>query len=107
MGAATEGRDRMRKQDILDRLRTDRDVLRQSFAVRSMALFGSVARDQAQSGSDIDLLVEFDRPVGLMHLSRTARHIEELLGAPVDLILRRALLPEMRNEILAESIDAF
>lgn len=107
MGAATEGRDRMRKQDILDRLRTDRDVLRRSFAVRSMSLFGSVARDQAQSGSDIDLLVEFDRPVGLMHMSRTGRHIEELLGAPVDLILRRALLPEMRNEILAESIDAF
>lgn len=96
----------MLRQDILERLR-DEGVLRGSFALRSVALFGSIARNQAKPGSDIDLLVEFDRPVGLMHMSRTARHIEALLGAPVDLVLRRALLPEIRDDILAESVDAF
>lgn len=97
----------MLRQDVIERLRDEEGVLRESFALRSVALFGSIARNQANPGSDIDLLVEFDRPVGLMHMSRTARHIEELLGAPVDLVLRRALLPEMRDHILAESVDAF
>lgn len=97
----------MLRRDVIERLRDEEGVLRESFALQSVALFGSVARDQAESGSDIDLLVEFDRPVGLLHMSRTARHIEELLGAPVDLVLRRALLPEMRDDILAETVDAF
>lgn len=97
----------MLRRDVIERLRDEEGVLRESFALRSVALFGSIARNQARPGSDIDLLVEFDRPVGLLHMSRTARHIEELLGAPVDLVLRRALLPEMRDDILAETVDAF
>jgi len=97
----------MLRRDVIERLRNEEGVLRESFALRSVALFGSIARNQARPGSDIDLLVEFDRPVGLLHMSRTARHIEELLGAPVDLVLRRALLPEMRDDILAETVDAF
>ncbi|HYN38347.1 MAG TPA: nucleotidyltransferase family protein, partial [Rhodospirillales bacterium] len=93
--------------DILHRLRCDKAMLNQSFDVRSLALFGSVACGEAGPDGDIDLLVKFDRPVGLLHLSRTAGHLEELLGAPVDLVLRGALLPELRDDILREAVDAF
>lgn len=92
---------------ILDRLRIDEPSLRTQYAVRSLAVFGSAARGEAGPASDIDLLVEFDRPIGLLHLARTARHLEELLGAPVDLVLRRAVLPELRDDILGGAIDAF
>ncbi len=46
----------MLRQDVIERLRNEEGVLRESFALRSVALFGSVARNQAQPGSDIDLL---------------------------------------------------
>ena len=74
-------------------LREHRDRLAERFAVRSLALFGSVARGEAGADSDVDLLVEFSRPIGLLHVSATALFLEEVLGRPVDLVLRRALLP--------------
>lgn len=94
-------------RSIVDRLRADEPTLRAEYAVRSLALFGSAARGHARPASDIDLLIEFDRPVGLMHFSRTARHLTDVLGAPVDLVLRRAVLPELRDDILGSAIDAF
>lgn len=92
---------------ILDRLRADERTLKADFAVRSLAVFGSAARGEARPASDIDLLVEFDRPIGLLHFSRTARHLTALLGVPVDLVLRRAVLPELRDDILHDAVDAF
>ena len=95
------------RRTLLDKLRADETTLKGEFAVRSLALFGSGAGDDAGRASDIDLLVEFDRPVGLLHFSRTARHLSDVLGAPVDLIARRAILPELRDDILSHAVDVF
>lgn len=88
-------------------LRAHERELRERFHVCSLALFGSSARGQAGPASDVDLLVEFDRPVGLLHLSATALRLEGLLGRSVDLVLRRALRPELRGSVLAEAVDVF
>lgn len=88
-------------------LREHRQELADGFAVRSLAMFGSVTRGEAGMGSDVDLLVEFARPIGLLHLSRTALFLEQILGRRVDLVLRRALLPELRDGILAEAVLVF
>jgi predicted nucleotidyltransferase len=53
--------------------------------VKSLALFGSVARDEARPDSDVDLLVEFNRPTGLLGLIALQQKLEEWLGRPVDL----------------------
>lgn len=95
------------QRTILDRLRADEETLKADFAVRSLALFGSGARGDAGPMSDVDLLVEFDRPIGLLHFSRTARHLSDLLGAPVDLVLRRAVLPELHDEIVGRAVGVF
>ena len=93
--------------ETLATLRQSRARLTDRFAVRSLALFGSIARDTSRADSDVDLLVEFARPIGLLHVAKTALFLEELLGRPVDLVLRRALLPELREGILAEAMDVF
>ena len=93
--------------DPLTLLHAHERELREHFHVRSLALFGSAARGQAGPASDVDLLVEFDRPIGLLHLSATALRLEGLLARPVDLVLRRALRPELRARVLAEAIDVF
>ena len=53
--------------------------------VKSLAVFGSVARGEATPSSDIDVLVEFDRPVGLFEFIRLKHFLEKLTGGSVDL----------------------
>ncbi len=75
------------------------------FGVSSLALFGSVARDEAQPASDVDLLVDFTEPVGLFHLSRLQHYLEELLGVErVDLVTPAGLKPRLRDRVLAEAV---
>jgi len=74
--------------------------------VRSLSLFGSVARDEASPGSDVDLLVEFDRPVGYFHLFDVQDRLEGFLGCKVDLVTFGGLRPELRPNVLAEAVRA-
>jgi uncharacterized protein len=85
---------------LLKRHQTD---LRQQ-GVKSLAVFGSFARGEALPSSDIDILVEFDRPVGLFEFIRLKFYLEELTSLTVDLITPDALRPEMRQEILSEAV---
>jgi len=85
-----------------------RDKLARDFGIKSLALFGSVVRNEATPTSDVDLLVEFEnRPVGLFHLSRTQHYLEGILGvSKVDLVLRDSIKPALRERILQEAIHA-
>ena len=91
-----------RVREILSAARAELGEL----GVRSLDLFGSVARDEASADSDVDLLVEFERPIGLFHFFRVQRRLEELLGARVDLVMRDAVKPQLRERIFAEAIRA-
>ena len=72
--------------------------------VKSLAVFGSVARGEASYSSDIDFLVEFDRPIGLFEFIRVKLLLEELTGKPIDLVTTDAIHPAMRDQILSEAI---
>jgi len=77
-----------------------------SHGVRSLLLFGSTARNEATSDSDVDLVVEFDRPVGFFALTRLRLDLEAWLGRPVDLLTVDALRPEMRERVLRDALRA-
>ncbi len=76
------------------------------FGASSLAIFGSVARDTAGPASDVDLLVEFTAPVGLITFVRLQQHLESMLKCRVDLVTPEALRPLMRDQILAETTRA-
>ncbi len=96
----------MTRQEVLDKLEANRSQLRH-LGVKSLSLFGSLARDEATDHSDVDLLVEFDRPIGLFHFIRVQQYLQELLGAPrVDLVMTDALHEELRDDILRDAIRA-
>jgi uncharacterized protein len=78
--------------------------LQQRFGVRSLALFGSVARDEATETSDVDVLVEFDRPTGYFGLIALQEQLENVLQCKVDLGTPRSLKPRLRDRILRECI---
>ena len=89
---------------MLDLLARNRDRIR-SYGVRSLALFGSAARSEATAASDVDLLVEFDNKTFDNYMDLKF-FLEDLLGRPVDLVLRDAVKPRLREPILAEAVHA-
>ncbi len=95
----------MERNEILGILDDHLDELGR-FNVKSLALFGSVARNEARPDSDVDVLVEFSVPVGLFHFVRLKNYLEELLDAPVDLVTPDAIKDKMRENILEEAIYA-
>ena len=94
----------MNRNDVIRTLQPHRQELAERFGVKSLALFGSLARDEAEEGSDVDLLVEFDRPVGLFGLFELQDHLEDLLGCSVDLGTPESLKPRIRSSVLAECV---
>ena len=99
------GTDQLDKQQVLDKLAAHKDGL-DEFAVQALYLFGSVARDEATPDSDVDFLVEFDRPVGLFTLLGLQAYLENLLGCSVDVGTPSSLRPHLRETVLKEAIRA-
>lgn len=93
----------MKRDAILAILRNQRSDLA-SKGVRSVSLFGSVARDEAALESDVDLLVDFDRPIGLLDFIGLQQHLERVLGCRVDLVPRDGIKPLLRQSILEGAI---
>ena len=93
------------RDEIMDILRASREDLRRDFGVESMALFGSAARGDAGSQSDIDVLIDVCEPISLFQLVALQLRLQELLNAPkVDVVLRDAIFPPLRAAILAEAL---
>lgn len=78
-------------------------ALRRHRAVRAR-IFGSVARGQAGADSDVDLLVQFEQGSSLFDLMALQDELEQLLGAPVDIVSEGGL-KERDTAIRAEAVD--
>ncbi|MFP4395214.1 MAG: nucleotidyltransferase family protein [Anaerolineales bacterium] len=91
-------------ENIISQLQQHKEQL-QTAGVQSLSLFGSVQRGEANASSDIDLLVEFSRPVGLFEFVHLKQELEHILQRPVDLVTRDALRDSMKPTILKEAVD--
>ena len=94
----------MKREAVVQTLKQQNSELARKFGVKSLLLFGSVARDEATSASDIDLLVEFNRPVGYFGLFALQDYLEKLFGCPVDLGTTDSLKPYIRERVMGELI---
>ncbi len=95
----------MTREEALRVLSDHRDELKR-LGVRSLALFGSVARNEAGPTSDVDLLVEFDgRTMGLFGFLEIKEYLEGILGCPVDLVTRAAVIEELKEDIYGEAVN--
>jgi predicted nucleotidyltransferase len=92
----------MRRAEALEKLIRHRRELA-AFGIKSMALFGSVARDEAGEDSDVDILVEFVGPATFNGYMDLKFFLEDLLGGPVDLVTRRSIRPRIRERIEKEA----
>ena len=94
----------MRRYEALEMLKSHKADLMGEFGVTRLALFGSTARDTADPGSDIDILVAFDGPATSKRYFGVQFYLEDLLGHPVDLVTEKALRPELRSHIEQDAI---
>ena len=93
----------MRRDEVLRLLESHRADLRR-FGVMSLRLFGSVARDEAAEGSDVDLLVSLEGPPTFSSFMKLRIFLEDLLGTRVDLVTEKGLRDRVRPSVYKEAI---
>ncbi len=94
----------MKRDDVLRILQEQKGDLLGRYPIESLYVFGSVARDEAQVDSDVDVLVEFSQPVGLFQFIDLKQRLESFLGCRVDLGTPRSLKPLMKADVLQDAI---
>ncbi|MBW4465495.1 MAG: nucleotidyltransferase family protein [Pegethrix bostrychoides GSE-TBD4-15B] len=93
----------MNRDEVLAFLTDHRNTLRQ-LGVRSLALFGSVARAEATADSDIDILVDLEQPVTFDRYMDIKFYLEDHLKASVDLVTWKSLHPQLHSTVQKEAI---
>jgi len=85
-------------------LERHKEELKEKYHVKEIGVFGSFVRNEARKNSDIDLLVEFEKPIGLFQFLELEEYLSDLLGRKVDLVSRKALKPHIGKRILKEVV---
>ena len=86
-------------------LRRHRHMLSERYHVESLGVFGSYVRNEQHDGSDLDLLVTFKQTPSLFTLVALQDELSELLGTPVDVVLKTSLKPRIGQHILREVVE--
>lgn len=78
--------------------------LKEKYGVKTIGIFGSYVREEQKKQSDLDILVEFEKPVDFFEFLELEEYPEKLLNVKVDLVLKRALKPRIAKSVLKEVV---
>ena len=81
------------RQDVISKLREKKADLVRQYGVRQLALFGSYARNEQKESSDIDVIVEFEKPISGLRFVSLAEAIEAAIGLPADVVPSDGIKP--------------
>ena len=95
----------MSKNEILQQLQEKMNEIRKLFSVKKLYIFGSYARNENTSQSDLDVLVIFSQKTTFDLYMDLKFYLEELLNLKVDLVTDKALRPQIQKSIEEEKID--
>ncbi len=87
-------------QNDLRIINEHRRTLKEKYHVAQIGIFGSVAKGLARSVSDVDIVVEFSKPIGMFKFLELEEYLSDLIGKKVDLVTKQALKPIIKSEIL-------
>ena len=94
----------MHLDDLLKEKRSEILQIATRYGAYNVRIFGSVARGDADSSSDIDLLVEFKRGTTLLSHAAMMQELEDLLGVKVDVVSERGLRERVRERVMREAV---
>ncbi len=87
------------RNEILTKLKELKPALYKDFAVKEIGLFGSFSDDSYKDDSDIDILVELEKPIGWKFLT-LEMYLEKIFGRKIDLVTKNALKEQIKDDIL-------
>lgn len=91
-------------KEIIATIESLKHTLRERFNVKTIGVFGSYVHGEQTAKSDIDVLVEFEEPVGLFEFMDLEFYLTDALGVKVDLVSKKALKPHIGERILEEVV---
>jgi len=94
----------MEVERIITGLRQQLPLLRERYRVQSVEVFGSYARGEEGRDSDLDLLVTFTEPPGLLEFIELEHYLSDTFGVEVDLVLKDTLKPGVGQRVLSEAM---
>lgn len=89
---------------VKHRLAEQKSLLKNKYKIIRLGIFGSYIRGEQQSGSDVDVLIDYDKAPSLIELIEIENMLSDLLGLKVDLVTSRGLKPQLRQRILDEVV---
>lgn len=89
------------KNDIINKLRDLKPILHRDYSVKQIGLFGSFSNNSNTVKSDIDLLVEFEKPIGWKYFSLEI-YLENIFHRKIDLVTKNALKKQIKDNILSQ-----
>ncbi len=81
-----------------------KDELKKQYGVKEIGIFGSFVRGEAKESSDVDILVEFERPIGFFKFLELEEYLSKLIDRKVDLVSKKALKSHIGKYILEEVV---
>jgi uncharacterized protein len=93
-----------KKEEVISVLKEKRSDLIQKYHITRIGIFGSVIRDEAGPGSDIDILVDFSDEASLLDHSGLKIYLEKIFEEPVDVVPERAIRAELKTPILSDVV---
>lgn len=91
-------------EEIRNTINLQKEDLKQKYYIKEIGIFGSYVRGEQDDESDLDVLVEFEKPIGLFKFLELEEYLQETLGVKVDLVSRKALKPNIGKYILEDVI---
>ena len=89
----------MSRDDIINRLKELKPVLTDEYSIKTIGLFGSISQGTFSEDSDIDILVELEKPIGWKFFSLEL-YLENIFDRKIDLVTKNALKEQLRDQIL-------
>ena len=81
-----------------------KSFLKKKFKVKSISVFGSYVKNEQNSDSDIDILVEFSKTIDLIKFIELENYLSDIIGSKVDLVMKSALKSRIKDNVLKEAI---
>ncbi len=95
----------MKKEDIIKKISKPLPLLKDKYHIKSMGIFGSYVRGEEKKDSDLDILVEFQEPIGLLKFIELENDLSDMIGIKVDLVSKKALKSRIGSYILKEVVN--
>ncbi len=89
-------------EKLKEKIKSQKNYIHNKYEVQKIGLFGSYVRGEENKDSDIDILIELSKPIGLIEYIQLEDYLSDILNTKVDLVLKEGLKPALKDKILDE-----